>query len=52
MFLLYVPWKYQKNFGFLGFSGGIKSKHWQETSSYAFINWNDLNIVRSFFIDF
>ena len=28
MFHFYTPWKRQKIFGFLTFSGGIELKHW------------------------
>ena len=28
MFHFYAPWKLQKTFGFLTFSGGIEIKHW------------------------
>ena len=30
MFHLYTPWKRQKTFGFLTFSGGIEMEHWPE----------------------
>ena len=30
MFPFYTPWKRQKTFGFLTFSGGIESEHWPE----------------------
>ena len=30
MFLFYTPWKHQKPFGFLLFSGGVKQEHQQE----------------------
>ena len=33
MFPINTPWKHQKNFGFLVFSGSIKWEHWTE------INW-------------
>ena len=26
----YIPWKHQKTFGFLIFSGGIERGHWHE----------------------
>ena len=32
MFPFYTPWKHQKTFGFLVFSGGIKWEHWPEMS--------------------
>ena len=28
MFYFYTPWKYQKNFGFLMFSGVIEMEDW------------------------
>ena len=34
MFPFYTPWKYQKTFGFLVFSGGIKWEHWPEMGSF------------------
>ena len=30
MLLFYTPWKHQKTFGFLVFSGSIKREHWPE----------------------
>ena len=30
MLLFYTPWKHQKTFGFLVFSGGIEMENWPE----------------------
>ena len=32
MFHLYTPWKHQKTFGFLTFSGGVGMEYWAKTS--------------------
>ena len=35
MFSFYTPWKHQKTFGFLVFSGDVKLDHWPEMDKYA-----------------
>ena len=37
MSYFYTPWKRQKTFGFLTFSGGIEMGHWREKDYWVFL---------------
>ena len=43
MFYFYAPWKSQKTFGFLVFSGGIEMEHWVKMGcNCVAVHFNDM----------
>ena len=40
MFLFYIPWKCQKTFGFLTFSGSLEMETWPDKSPFSLINYD------------
>ena len=44
MFNFYNPWKRQKTYGFLMFSGGIEMEHWIKTYQYQDPIYKCINI--------
>ena len=39
----YIPWKHQKTFGFLMFSGGLERDQWHEMD-YFFFNFEHFSV--------